>query len=41
MFGQLVDVACTVEQRVIGVEMEMRELSGHKGSLLLGYGRER
>jgi hypothetical protein len=38
VLGQLVDVAGTVEQRIVGVEMEMRELSGHKASLLLGYG---
>jgi hypothetical protein len=35
VFGELVDVAGTVEERVIGVEMEVRELCCHRGSLLL------
>jgi hypothetical protein len=29
VLGELVDVAGTVEERVVGVEMEVRELSGH------------
>gem|GEM_PF-4842182 len=35
VLGQLVDVAGTVEERVVGVEMEVRELCGHKGMLSL------
>jgi hypothetical protein len=32
--GEFVHVAGSIEQRVVGVEMEMRELSGHGASLL-------
>jgi hypothetical protein len=37
VLGELVDVAGTVEERVVGVEMEVRKLCGHEASLLLGY----
>jgi hypothetical protein len=36
VFGKLVDVAGAVEERVVGVEVEVRELGGHRSSLLLG-----
>ena len=36
VFGQLVDVAGSVEEGVIGMKMEVRKLSGHMASLLLG-----
>jgi hypothetical protein len=36
VLGELVDVAGTVEERVVGVEMEVRELCCHRSSLLLG-----
>ncbi len=41
VLGELVDVAGTVEERVVGVEMEVGELCGHEGSLLPGYGWQR
>ena len=31
MFGQLVDVAGAVQERVVGVQVKMGELSGHEG----------
>jgi hypothetical protein len=35
VFGQLVDVTGTVQQRIVCVQMEVGELSGHGLSLLL------
>ena len=36
VLGELVDVAGAVEEGVVGVEMEVRELGGHPLSLRLG-----
>ncbi len=40
VLGELVDVAGAVEEGVVGVEMEVRELCCHGGSLRLGAERK-